>query len=339
MDQIFWNWKKKRKRDSSGLVGRDFMSLKHFRAEDIKQFLWTAKDLKTRMKDNGEIFQPLKGKTAALIFQKRSTRTRMSSELGMAKLGGHAAFMGPEDVHLGVNESVKDTGRVLSGMADIILARVYGQDFLDELADEASIPVISGLSDLLHPLQILADFMTLQEHFGYLQGLKIAWIGDGNNILHSLMYGCAKLGVDLNVATPAGYEPDADITEEAMKIAGKTGANFLMGSDPIKAAYRADAIVTDTWVSMGQEEEKKKRLNDFAGYQINRKMLKEAGADWVFLHCLPRKQEEVTDDIFYSKESLVWQEAENRMWTVMAVMLHLLQPYTPVHPMPKFVRG
>ncbi|KAK3773357.1 hypothetical protein RRG08_023237 [Elysia crispata] len=325
--------------DSNGLVGRDFMSLKHFRGEDIKQFLWTAKDLKTRMKDNGEIFQPLKGKTAALIFQKRSTRTRMSTELGMAKLGGHAAFMGPEDVHIGVNESVKDTARVLSGMADIILARVYGQDFLDELADEASIPVISGLSDLLHPLQILADFMTLQEHFGYLRGLKIAWIGDGNNILHSLMYGCAKLGVDLNVATPTGYEPDVNITEEAMKIAGKTGANFMMGNDPIQAVYRADAIVTDTWVSMGQEEEKKKRINDFAGYQINRKMLKEAGANWVFLHCLPRKQEEVTDDIFYSEESLVWQEAENRMWTVMAVMLHLLQPYTPVNPMPKFVRG
>ncbi|GFO43314.1 ornithine carbamoyltransferase, mitochondrial [Plakobranchus ocellatus] len=258
--------------DGSGLVGRDFLSLKHFSADDIKQFLWTAKDLKTRIKDNGEIFQPLKGKTAALIFQKRSTRTRMSTELGLAKLGGHAAFMGPEDVHLGVNESVKDTARVLSGMADIILARVYGQDFLDELADEASIPVISGLSDLLHPLQILADFMTLQEYFGYIRGLKIAWIGDGNNILHSLMYGCAKLGVDLNAATPAGYEPDPNITEEAMKIAGKTGANFLMGSDPVQACYRADAIVTDTWVSMGQEEEKKKRLNDFAGYQINRKV-------------------------------------------------------------------
>ncbi|RUS90778.1 hypothetical protein EGW08_001489 [Elysia chlorotica] len=330
------------------LVGRDFISLKHFRADDIKQFLWTAKDLKTRMKDNGEIFQPLKGKTAALIFQKRSTRTRMSTELGMAKLGGHAAFMGPEDVHLGASQEsfcsklfslFNIFARVLSGMADIVLARVYGQDFLDELANEASIPVISGLSDLLHPLQILADFMTLQEHFGYLRGLKIAWIGDGNNILHSLMYGCAKLGVDLNVATPAGYEPDPNITEDALKIAGKTGANFLMGSDPVQAVYRADAIVTDTWVSMGQEEEKKKRIKDFAGYQINRKMLKEAGGNWVFLHCLPRKQEEVTDDIFYSEESLVWQEAENRMWTVMAVMLHLLQPYTPINPMPKFVRG
>uniref|UniRef100_A0A0B7A1T4 ornithine carbamoyltransferase n=1 Tax=Arion vulgaris TaxID=1028688 RepID=A0A0B7A1T4_9EUPU len=318
------------------LVGQDFLSLKHFSTDDIKQFLWTAQDLKTRMKDNREVFQPLQGKMAALIFQKRSTRTRLSAELGVAKLGGHACFLGPDDIHLGVNESVKDSARVLAGMADIILARVYGQNILDELAVESKVPVVSGLSDLLHPLQILADLLTLQEHFGYLKGLKIAWIGDGNNILHSLMYGCAKIGIDLNAATPTNYEPDSDITAEAFKLAETTGATFQLGNDPVKAAYRADVVVTDTWVSMGQEEEKKKRLKDFAGYQINREMLKEANKDWVFLHCLPRKQEEVTDDIFYSKNSLVWQEAENRMWTVMAVILHLLQPYKPTIPIPKF---
>ncbi|XP_059177654.1 ornithine transcarbamylase, mitochondrial-like [Physella acuta] len=326
------------KKAESHLVGRDFLSLKHFSCEDIKQFLWTAKDLKTRMKDNGEIFQPLKGKTAALIFQKRSTRTRLSTELGFAKLGGHACFLGPDDIHLGVNESVKDSARVLAGMSDVILARVYGHNVIEEMANEANKPVINGLSDLLHPLQILADFMTLQEHFGYLRGLQIAWIGDGNNILHSLMYGCAKLGIDLNIATPAGYEPNETITSEVMNISGKTGALFKMGTDPIAAARMANVIVTDTWVSMGQEEEKQKRLKDFAGYQIDGKMLKDAGAEWVFLHCLPRKQEEVTDDIFYSKQSLVWQEAENRMWTVMAVMLHLLQPYTPTIPQLKFVK-
>lgn len=326
-------------KENEHLVGRDFISLKNFSADDIKQFLWTAKDLKTRMKENGEIFQPLKGKTAALIFQKRSTRTRLSTELGIAKLGGHACFLGPDDIHLGVNESIKDTSRVLTRMADVILARVYDHENIIEMANEANVPVINGLSDLLHPLQILADFMTLQENFNYVRGVKIAWIGDGNNILHSLMYGCAKLGIDLNIATPPGYEPNADITTEAMKIAGKNGASFNIGHDPVQAAYRADAIITDTWVSMGQEEEKQKRLKDFAGYQINRKMLKEAGGSWVFLHCLPRKQEEVTDDIFYGEESLVWAEAENRMWTVMAVMLHQLMPYTPSIPMPKFVRG
>ncbi|CAG5123684.1 unnamed protein product [Candidula unifasciata] len=299
------------------LVGRDFLSLNHFKSEDIKQFLWTAKDLKTRIKDNGEIFQPLVGKSAALVFQKRSTRTRLSAEMGMTKLGGSACFLGPDDIHLGVNESVKDSARVLTSMADVIVARVHGQEVLDELANEARIPVISGLSDFLHPLQILADFMTLQEHFGYLRGLKIAWIGDGNNVLHSLLYGCAKIGIDLNVATPAGYEPDATVTNDALKLAGKTGASFRIGNDPRQAAYRADVIVTDTWVSLGQEQEKQKRLKDFAGFQINRKMLKEAGGSWVFLHCLPRKKEEVTDDIFYGEESLVWQEAENRMWTLM----------------------
>ncbi|BFZ09951.1 hypothetical protein BsWGS_12990 [Bradybaena similaris] len=318
------------------LVGQDFLSLRYFTTDDIKQFLWTARDLKTRMKDNGEIFQPLIGKTAALVFQKRSTRTRLSTELGMAKLGGHACFLGPDDIHLGVNESVKDSARVLAGMADIILARVFGQDILDELANESKVPVISGLSDLLHPLQILADLLTLQEHFGYLKGLQIAWVGDGNNILHSLMYGCAKLGINLNAATPKGYEPDQNITTEALKTAQATGASIVLGNDPMKATYQANVVVTDTWVSMGQEDEKKKRLKDFAGYQVDRKMLQGADKNWVFLHCLPRKQEEVTDDIFYSSQSIVWQEAENRMWTVMAVMLHLLQPYKPTIPAPRF---
>ncbi|XP_070190779.1 ornithine transcarbamylase, mitochondrial-like isoform X2 [Littorina saxatilis] len=300
------------------LVGRDFLTLKHFQPDDIKQLLWTAKDLKTRIKDHKEVITPLAGKNIAMVFQKRSTRTRLSTESGMHLLGGHAEFLGPDDVHIGVNESVKDTARVLSSMSDLILARVYGQQDLDILADEANVPVISGLSDLYHPLQILADFMTLQEHFGYLRGLKVAWVGDGNNILHSLMMGCSKLGIDLSFATPKGYEADSNIVHDAVKFAAASGANLTITNDPMEAVYRADAIITDTWVSMGQEEEKQKRLEDFRGYQVSRKMLKEAGADWVFLHCLPRKGEEVTDDVFYDNQhSLVWQEAENRRWTVM----------------------
>ncbi|XP_041352151.1 ornithine transcarbamylase, mitochondrial-like isoform X2 [Gigantopelta aegis] len=303
------------------LIGRDFLTLKDFTPAEIKQLLWTAKDLKTRIKLQKEIVRPLIGKSIAMIFQKRSTRTRLSTETGMTLLGGHAAFLGPDDIHLGVNESVKDSARVLTRMCDLILARVYSQKDLDDLAEESSAPVISGLSDLYHPLQILADFLTLQEHFGYLRGLKIAWVGDGNNITHSLMMGCGKLGIDLSVATP------------------RNDMQFHTTNDPLEAVYRANVIVTDTWISMGQEEEKQKRLNDFAGYQVTRKMLKEVHNDWVFLHCLPRKPEEVDDDIFYDKHSIVWQEAENRKWTVMAVMLHLLTDYTPASYIPKFTRG
>lgn len=321
-------------------MGRDLLSLKHFQPEDIKQLLWTARDLKFRIKENGEVITLLAGKNVSMIFEKRSTRTRLSTEAGMALLGGHAQFLGPDDVHLGVNESVKDTARVLSTMSDAILARVYDQKDLEIMADEASIPVISGLSDMYHPLQILADFMTLQENFGYLRGLKIAWVGDGNNILHSLMIGCTKLGIDLSCATPKGYEPENEVLQEAVKHAAATGSQLSLTNDPVEAVYRADAIITDTWVSMGQEEEKQQRLKDFQGFQVSRKMLKEAGGDWVFLHCLPRKEEEVTDDIFYdTKHSLVWQEAENRKWTVMAVLLHVIREYTPVMPRPIFMRG
>ncbi|KAL8568819.1 hypothetical protein ACOMHN_035582 [Nucella lapillus] len=334
-----------RRHRSSGevrsLVGRDFLTLKHFQAEDIKQLLWTAKDLKTRIKDHKEVMTPLVGKNASMIFQKRSTRTRLSTESGMAALGGHAQFLGPDDAHIGVNESVKDTARVLSRMSDVILARVQHQEDLTVMADEASVPVISGLSDVYHPLQTLADFLTLQEHFGYLQGLKIAWVGDGNNVLHSLMMGCTKLGIDLSLATPPGYEADNAILQDAVKFAAASGCQLTVTNDPLEAVYRADAIVTDTWVGMGQEQDRDRRLADFRGYQVSRRMLREAGADWVFLHCLPRKQEEeVTDDVFYDREhSLVWQEAENRKWTVMSVMLHVLRDYTPQTPRPIFLRG
>ncbi|XP_076444799.1 ornithine transcarbamylase, mitochondrial-like [Babylonia areolata] len=331
---------RRHRHEIQSLVGRDFLTLKHFQPEDIKQLLWTAKDLKTRIKKNDEVLTPLAGKNVSMIFQKRSTRTRLSTEAGIAALGGHAQFLGPDDVHLGVNESITDTARVLSTMSDLILARVYGQEDLTVLADEASVPVISGLSDMYHPLQTLADFLTLQEHFGYLKGLSIAWVGDANNILHSLMMGCTKLGIDLSYAVPEGYEADNTVFQDAVKFAARSGSTLTITNDPLEAVYRADAIITDTWISMGQEEEKEKRLNDFRGFQVNRKMLKEAGADWVFLHCLPRKQEEVTDDIFYDKQhSLVWQEAENRKWTVMAVMLHLLMDYRPQMPYPAFMRG
>ncbi|XP_014784366.1 ornithine transcarbamylase, mitochondrial isoform X2 [Octopus bimaculoides] len=321
---------------TSSLVGRDFDSLKYYQPDEIRQLLWTANDLKVRIKKDKELYQPLVGKSLAMIFQKRSTRTRVSSETGMNLLGGQSVFLGPEDVHIGVNESIKDTARVLCQMCDVILARVYGHDVVDTLASESSVPVINGLSDLFHPLQILADLLTLQEHFGGLRDLKLAWVGDGNNIIHSLMIACAKLGIEICIATPLGYLPDSNIIASCNKFSAKHGGKIHLTNDPKEAVYRANAIITDTWISMGQEEESAKRLKDFDGYEVNSKLVKEAAADWVFMHCLPRHKEEVSDSVFYGKNSVVWQEAENRKWTVMAVIHHLLKDYQPVHPQPDF---
>ena len=272
----------------------------------------------------------LKGKSMSMIFQKRSTRTRVSSETGMAKLGGHALFLGSEDIQLGTNESLLDTSRVLSRFNDVVLARVFGHEDVLELATHSSSPVINALSDKFHPLQILADLMTLEEALGKdcLPGLNIAWVGDGNNIVHSFMAAGPKLGVNLRVATPKGHECAADVTERCAAEAKEMGTELLLTSDPQEALKGADVIVTDTWVSMGQEEEKAERIKTFQGYQVTRDMISSGGAsaDWRFLHCLPRKPEEVDDDVFYDEErSLVWDEAENRMWTVMAVIMHQLR--------------
>ncbi|XP_038616622.1 ornithine carbamoyltransferase, mitochondrial [Tachyglossus aculeatus] len=319
-----------------GLKGRDLLTLKNFTAEEIKYILWVSADLKHRIKQKGEYLPLLQGKSLGMIFEKRSTRTRLSTETGFALLGGHPCFLTTQDIHLGVNESLTDTSRVLSGMTDAVLARVYKQSDLDLLAKEASIPIINGLSDLYHPIQILADYLTLQEHYGYLKGLTLSWIGDGNNILHSIMMSAAKFGMHLQVATPKGYEPDPDITKVAEEYAKENGTKMSMSYDPLEAAKGSNVLITDTWVSMGQEEEKKKRLRDFQGYQITMKTGKAAAPNWTFLHCLPRKPEEVDDEVFYSPRSLVFPEAENRKWTIMAVMVSLLTDYSPQLPKPTF---
>ncbi|CAB1322536.1 unnamed protein product [Coregonus sp. 'balchen'] len=241
----------------------------------------------------------------------------MSTETGFALLGGHPCFLTSQDIHLGVNESSTDTARVLSGLSDIVLARVCSHSTLEELVKDASIPIINGLSDLYHPIQILADFLTLQEHYGSLSGLTVSWIGDGNNVLHSFMMTAAKLGVHLRVATPKGYDPDSSIIQEAQRLSKQHGTQLLLTSDPVEAARGSNVLVTDTWVSMGQEEEKKQRIKDFHGYQITMQTGSVAKPDWTFLHCLPRKQEEVDDQVFYSPRSLVFLEAENRKWTIM----------------------
>ena len=266
--------------------------------------------------------RPLTGHSMSMIFQKRSTRTRVSTETGMALLGGHALFLGPSDIQLGVNESMRDTANVLARFNDVILARVFGHKDVVELAKYSSVPVINALSDLHHPLQTLADLMTLQEHFGKenIKGKTVAWVGDGNNVLHDLMLGSAILGMNVNIATPTGYEPSAKILATTKDLAKKSGAKVFSTTVAAEAVKGSDVVVTDTWVSMGQEAEYQKRVAEFSGYQVNAALMKHANKGAVFLHCLPRHPEEVADDVFYSEQSLVFPEAENRMWTVMATM-------------------
>jgi ornithine carbamoyltransferase len=266
--------------------------------------------------------RPLTGHSMSMIFQKRSTRTRVSTETGMSLLGGHALFLGPSDIQLGVNESMRDTANVLARFNDVILARVFGHADVVELAKHSSVPVINALSDLHHPLQTLADLMTLQEHFGKenIKGKTVAWVGDGNNVLHDLMLGSAILGMNVNIATPKGYEPNAKILATTEDLAKKSGAKVFSTTVAAEAVKGSDVVVTDTWVSMGQEAEYQKRVAEFSGYQVNAALMKHANKGAVFLHCLPRHPEEVADEVFYSEQSLVFPEAENRMWTVMATM-------------------
>uniref|UniRef100_A0A3Q4BW38 ornithine carbamoyltransferase n=1 Tax=Mola mola TaxID=94237 RepID=A0A3Q4BW38_MOLML len=321
---------------SVDLKGRSFLTLKDFSSEEIKKLLWASGDLKHRIKHEKEYLPLLHGKSIAMIFERRSTRTRMSTETGFALLGGHPCFLSSQDIHLGESESCRDTARVLSGLCDIILARVMSHSTLEELQKEASIPIINGLSDLCHPIQILADFLTLQEHYGSLSGLTVSWIGDGNNILHSYMATAAKLGVNLKIATPKGYKPERSFIQEAQRLSKEHGTQFVLTSDPMEAAHDTNVLATDSWVSMGQEKEKEQRSKDFKGYQITMQTASVARPDWTFLHCLPRKKDEVDDQVFYSSHSLVFPQAENRKWTIMGLMVSLLTNYCPQIPMLKF---
>ncbi|CAG8583496.1 3860_t:CDS:2 [Ambispora leptoticha] len=319
-----------------------FITLADFSSTQIYNLLVSSINHKNNAKYlNKSSGAPLAGKSLALMFSKRSTRTRVATETAVAYLGGHPFFLGSQDIQLGVNESLLDTSKVLSSMVDGIMARVGSHDEIETLAKYSSVPIINALSDKYHPTQILADLMTLHEvylpqsasynaHLTHpketLPGLKIAWVGDGNNILHSMLVTFPKLGIHLSAATPKGYQPNTEVVAIAKRDAAKTGAKLSLTSDPKEAVHEADVIVTDTWMSMGQESEKEKRLLDFAGYQVTSELAKEGGAksDWKFLHCLPRKQHEVTDEVFYSPRSVVFQEAENRKWTILAVIDALL---------------
>jgi len=318
-----------------GMIGRNFLSIDELSNKELRGLLDLSKHYKATygknsLVDPADAGKPLVGKSTAMIFQKRSTRTRVSTETGTNLLGGHALFLGPSDIQLGVNESMKDTALVLSRFNSIILARVFEHSNIVELAEHATVPVINALSDLHHPLQTLADLMALEDHFGTdnIRGKTLAWVGDGNNVLHDLMLGCAKLGMNVRIATPEGYECDSNIMEKTRQLAVENNTeDVFVTSVADNAVKGSDVIVTDTWVSMGQEDEYEQRLKEFAGYEVNSTLMSKANPGAVFLHCLPRHAEEVTDEVFYSDASLVFPEAENRMWTVMSVMAAQLGRY------------
>ena len=267
----------------------------------------------------------LKGKTLGMIFTKSSTRTRVSFEVGMTQLGGYPLFLSSNDIQLGRGESIYDTAKVLERMLDGIMIRTYAhQDVLD-LAEYANIPVINALTDLLHPCQVLADLMTTYEHKGKLEGLKLAYIGDGNNMAHSLMYGCAKAGMDCAIATPENYQCDAEVVANAKDDFKKSGKELILTTDPVEAIKNADVVYTDTWVSMGQEAEKAERQKIFMPYQVNGELFKNAADDAVFMHCLPAYRGfEVTEEVIDGPQSVIFDEAENRLHAQKAVMATLM---------------
>ncbi|MDN5707962.1 MAG: ornithine carbamoyltransferase [Planococcus sp. (in: firmicutes)] len=300
----------------------DFLSLKDYSTEEILDLLNLAIELK---KPENKHLPLLKGKVLGMIFEKSSTRTRVSFEAGMLQLGGHAMFLSSQDTQLGRGETIADTARVLSGYLDGLMIRTFHQSAVEELAQFSSIPVINGLTDDYHPCQVLADLMTLIEHFGELKGRKLAYIGDGNNMANSLMIGAAKVGLDIAIAAPKGYEPQTEMVELAQAIAKDTGSVVTVTHDPVEAVKNSDAIYTDVWASMGQEAEAIKRLNDFAGFQVNADLVQHAKTDYIFMHCLPaHREEEVTTDILEGPHSVIFQEAENRLHAQKAVLVTLM---------------
>lgn len=299
--------------------GKDFLSLQDFTQDELLYLIEVGRTLKEERRA-GIPHPHLQGKTLGMIFTKSSTRTRVSFEVGMFQLGGHALFLSNRDIQLGRGETVADTARTLSRMVDGIMIRTYSHEEVLELAAYSSAPVINGLTDLHHPCQVLGDLMTIQEHKGRLAGLKLTYIGDGNNMAHSLLY-AAKMGMQVVIASPSGYKPKAEVVAAARTDAAAYGGAITIMDDPLAAAAEADVLYTDVWASMGQEEETEKRRRDFAGYQINRETLKIARRDCIVLHCLPaHREEEITAEVMDGPHSLVFEEAENRLHIEKAIM-------------------
>ncbi|MBN1334595.1 MAG: ornithine carbamoyltransferase [Deltaproteobacteria bacterium] len=307
---------------SGASMTRPFLSLLDYTSEELEGLL----DLARQMKLCPEAFRTAcSGQTLAMIFQKPSLRTRVSFEVGIGELGGHGIYLGPTDIQLHRGETIADTARVLSRYADGIMARVFAHADVVALAENASVPVINGLSDLLHPCQVLADLLTIREKKGRLEGLTLAFVGDGNNMAHSLLNGGARFGMHVRVSHPAGYAPDVDVVAAARQAAAATGGSIHLTTDPREGVEGADVVYTDVWASMGQEKEAAERLARFRGFQVDAALMRLARPDAVFLHCLPaHRGEEVTGEVIDGPASVVFDEAENRLHAQKAIMARLM---------------
>ena len=302
------------------MKGKSLATLNDLTREEIEQILKTSELLKLQL-IRGQEHPVLKGKTLAMIFEKPSTRTRVSFEVGMWQLGGYALYLSSNDLQLGRGESIADTARTISRYASGIMARVFAHQTILDLIRYSSIPVINGLLDFSHPCQGLADLFTIYEKKGRLEGLKLAYVGDGNNVAHSLIEGSSKMGMNIILACPKGYEPDSKVMAQGKKEAKKNGSDVKVTNDPKEALKGADVIYTDVWTSMGQEKEKAERIKILKPYQINSKMVKGAKEDYIFMHCLPaHRGEEVTDEVADSRKSVIFDQAENRLHTQKALM-------------------
>jgi ornithine carbamoyltransferase len=310
----------------TSLSKKDILSIADLTTDEIKLVLRLASKLKKEHK-GGKGRQLLRGKTLGMVFQKPSTRTRVSFEVGMFQLGGNAIYLSTNDIQLSRGESIDDTAKTLSLYLDCIMARVYHHTDLQTLAASASVPVINGLSDSFHPCQILADLMTIQEQKKKLEGLKLAWLGDGDNVCNDLMLGCAKTGISMTAACPKGYEPLDEVVELARSEGSRTGAEIKVTEDPVAAVKNSDVIVTDTFISIGKEEEKATREAVFLPkYQVNAATMRLARKDAIFMHCLPAKRgQEVTSEVIDGKSSVVWSQAENRLHVQKALLCLLMK--------------
>ena len=306
------------------LKGRDFLTLRDFTGEEIQSIVDLGLDLKDKLK-KGIPHPYLQGKSLAMIFQKSSTRTRVSFEVGMYQLGGQALFLSTNDLQIGRGEPIKDTARVLARYVDGILIRTYEQSEVETLAEYADVPVINGLTDTYHPTQVIADLITIKEHKGDFKGLNFCYVGDGNNMTHSLMIGMLKCGINVAVATPDNYRPDAEIVAYAKGLAKENNCTLTLSNDPKEVVNNADIVYTDTWASMGQESEKEERAKAFAGYQIDAELFATAKDDAIFMHCLPAyRGYEVTEEVLEHPRSVIFDEAENRMHAHKAIMASIM---------------
>ena len=305
---------------SVNMKGKSLASLYDLTKEEIEQIFKTSELLKLQLY-RGQEHSLLRGKTLGMIFEKPSTRTRVSFEVGMWQLGGYALYLGAGDLQLGRGETIGDTAQVLSRYVNGIMARVFAHQTILDLVKYSNVPVINGLSDYSHPCQGLADLFTVYEKKGKLSGLRLAYVGDGNNVAHSLIYGCSKMGMTVILGCPRGYEPDSQVVARGKEEAKRNGCEVIVTNDPKEAVKGADVIYTDVWASMGKEKEKEERANIMKPYQVNRDLVKLAKEDYMFMHCLPaHRGEEVTNEVADSKNSVIFDQAENRMHAQKALM-------------------